>query len=183
MDKIPVKVVWVKDINGKNHSSVMLAMEDIIGEIPSTDFASVKKFNSQYIDLISNCKNLLKKGKIKNKIRPSTYWQVGKNLLTFVETNELHYKFKNYRVAFQRDLVLTDSYVGVIMDFPKFFKEEEVSDSIPMSYYFELILKARALDEKHILKIEKEKLKELSDTRKLPDHKTYRKILKERLDA
>lgn len=182
MNKIPVKVVWVKDINGIKHSSVMLAMEDIIGEIPSTDFASVKKFNTQFIDLISNCKNMLKKGKIKNKILPNSYWQVGNNLLTFVETNELHYKFKNYRVAFQRELDITDSYVGVIMDFPKFFEEKDVSDSIPMSYYFELILKARALEEKHILKLEKERLKELSETKKLPDHKTYRKILKERLE-
>ena len=183
MNKIPVKVVWVKDINGKKHSSVMLAMEDIIGEIPSTDFASVQKFNSQYIDLISNCNNMLKSGKIKNKIHPSAYWQVGKNLLTFVETNELHYKFKNYRVAFQKDLDITDSYVGVIMDFPKFFEEEDVLDSIPMSYYFELILKARALEGKHILKLEKERLKELSETKKLPDHKTYRKTLKKRLEA
>ena len=182
MNKIPVKVVWVKDINGIKHSSVMLAMEDIIGEIPSTDFASVKKLNTQFIDLISNCKNMLKNGKIKNKILPNSYWQVGNNLLTFVETNELHYKFKNYRVAFQRELDITDSYVGVIMDFPKFFEEKDVSDSIPMSYYFELILKARALEEKHILKLEKERLKELSETKKLPDHKTYRKILKERLE-
>lgn len=181
MNKIAVKVVWVKDINGKKHSSVMLDMDDIVGETPFTNFDSVKKFNSQYTDLIKSCKNMLKSGKIKNKTLPSTYWKVGKKLLSFVESSELNFRFKNYRVAFQRDLAITDSYVGVIMDFPKFFEEKDVIDSIPMSYYFELILKARTLEEKHILKMEKEKLKELSETKRLPDHKTYRKILKARL--
>lgn len=40
MNKIPVKVVWIKDIKGAVHSSVMLAIEELIDEVPSTDFNS-----------------------------------------------------------------------------------------------------------------------------------------------
>ncbi len=183
MNKIPVKVVWVKDIKGDVHSSVMLAIEELIDEVPSTDFNSIKTFNSQYINLIKECKERLKNGKIKNRIPALVYWQVGNKLLTFVEANDAQYKFTNYRLAFQRDLDLTDSYIGIIMDFPKFFKENEVLNSIPMSYYFELILKARTLEEQNLLKLEKERFIKLSKEGKLPDHKAYRESLKDKLSS
>ena len=178
MNRIPVKVVWIKDIKGNVHSSVMLAIEELTNAMPSTDFTSIKKFNSEYMGLITYCKELLTIGKVKNRIPANVYWQVGKNLVTFVETNETEYKFTNYRAAFQRDLNLTDSYIGIIMDFPKFFKEKEVLKTIPMSYYFELILKARSLEEKNLLNPEKERLIKLSNENKLPDHKIYRESLK-----
>ena len=103
---------------------------------------------------------------------------MGEALSRFVEENNANFKFINYRIAFQKDVGITDSYIGVIMDFPKFFNENEVNDGIPMSYYFELILKARSLIKIQKLECEKKKLIQMHDNRNLPDHKTYRKMLK-----
>jgi len=77
----------------------------------------------------------------------SLYWKLGKLLNDFISRTEEEFIFTNYRVAFQRDLGITDSYVGVIVDFPKFFDESEVLPNVAMSHYFELLLKARRLSD------------------------------------
>jgi hypothetical protein len=179
MEKIPVKVVWVKDINSKIHSSVMVAMDELVGSAGRVDYSSVKKFNEDYQKLISKCKKVMTSHKVKSRIQPSGYWKVGDILNEFVGQNESNFRFTNYRVAFQRDLDVTDSYIGIIMDFPKFFKENEVINGLAMSYYFELLLKARILLKTNKFDSEKEKLINLHKEGRLPDHKSYRKMLKE----
>ena len=178
MNKVPVKIVWVKDINGKEHSSAMIAMEEMMRSVSAKDYSSVREFNREYKNLVDECRGIIKKQGIGNKISPRAYLNVGEALSRFVEENNANFKFINYRIAFQKDVGITDSYIGVIMDFPKFFNENEVNDGIPMSYYFELILKARSLIKIQKLECEKKKLIQMHDNRNLPDHKTYRKMLK-----
>lgn len=182
MKKIPVKVVWVTDINNNIHSSVMLAMEELVNKSGRVDYSVVKKFNDDYKKLIVKCKEIMSSHSNKNRIQPIGYWKVGNMLNTFVEQKESNFRFTNYRIAFQKDLEVTDSYIGIIMDFPKFFEEEEVLNEIPMSYYFELLLKARKLSDSNKFKGEKENLIKLYYDHRLPDHKRYRKMLKDNLD-
>ncbi len=183
MKKIPVKIVWIKDINGQEHPSAMIAMEEIMGSVSLRDYSSVRLFNQEYKKLVDECREIIRKKKIKNKLPPSGYLKVGAALSAFVEKNESNFKFTNYRVAFQKDLDITDSYVGVIMDFPKFFDETEVDDSIPMSYYFELILKSRSLIKIKKFESEKRRLIDMREKGELPDHKTYRKMLKDIINS
>ncbi len=177
MEKIPVRVVWVKDSSGEVRSSVMVAFEEMMTEFSNEDYSAVRTFNTEYRNLIERGHLLMNNGRRKGRILSSTYWQLGHLLATFVENNSSNFRFLNYREAFQKDLKVTDSYIGVIMDFPRFFTKKEILDAIPMSYYFELLLKARALLSKNLLRAEKEKLKNLGQKGVLPTHKTYRKSL------
>lgn len=181
MVKIPVKVVWIKDINNHVHPSIMIAMNEVVSDFGKVDYDSIKRFNKEYNEVISDCKEVLKVYKKKGRIQPIGYWKVGFILNNFVEQKESDFKFTNYRIAFQKDLVISDSYIGVIMDFPKFFEEREIVNEVKMSYYFELLLKARALFGVGKFNAEKKKLVRLEHEGKLPDHKTYRQMLKETL--
>ncbi|RJQ25806.1 hypothetical protein C4565_07990, partial [Candidatus Parcubacteria bacterium] len=58
------------------------------------------------------------------------------------------------------------------------FKEGEVLDEIPMSYYFELTLKKRQLAKKGLFENEKKRLLKMAKDGALSGHKEYRQELK-----
>lgn len=113
----------------------------------------------------------------RSKIQPLGYWLIGKMLNKFVTQVDSHSRFTNYRIAFRKDLEVTDSYIGIIMDFPRFFKRDEVVNGILMSHYFELLLKARRLSDNRRFEFEKRNLIQIYNEHRLPYHRLYRKML------
>jgi hypothetical protein len=172
--RIPVKVIAVKDIHGKPHMSAMIDLGYFF-EPTQTYHSELEEFKRAYQEMVKVAKTVLHQiRRSRRNARTVLYWRLGKRLLDFVRSTESKFQFTNYRAAFERDLGLTDSYVGVILDFPRFYTEDEVDASIPMSHYFELLLKARRLDERGRLGVAKQELSAFAAARKLPDHKLLR---------
>ena len=177
MNKVPVKIVQATDMHGNKQVGVMLDIAYYNNTKGNPD-KKVKKFEDVYFETIKNAKNLYntKSKRGKNSIY---YWKLSKLLLTLNEKTETEFEITNYRTALQRDFGITDSYIGVLFDFGKFFHEEEVINTIPMSVYFEITIKARKLEKLGLLEKEKINLIKLAKEGKVPDHKGYRKILSE----
>lgn len=174
--KVPIKIVQVKDMHGNKHIGAMLDIQ-YYNNAKGNPSEKIKKFEGLYFETIKKAKDLYDiKGKRGNS---RYYWKLGNILRNFNEKTETEFEITNYRTALQRDFGITDSYIGVLFDFCKLFKEDEIIDIIPMSVYFEFTLKARKLEKLGLLNEEKDKLFKLADQGKIPDHKGYRKMLSE----
>ena len=172
--KIPVRIVQAHDVYGNKQVGVTL---DISYYVDGGEDASkqVEKFRRLYFTTLNKAKKLLGNKKRKTS---KQYWHLSKLLQDFNAETENEFFITNYRTALERDFGITDSYVGVIFDFGKFFNEEEIIDEIPFSVYFELALKKRKLDKLGLFAKEKEALLKKVKTEKIPIHKDYRNYLK-----
>lgn len=182
MQKIPVRIVQTKDIHGNKKVGVMLDISYYQDSGGDPD-AKVKKFKNLYFDTIKEARKLYRATKRKGAKNSKYYWKLSNLLQQFNGKTENEFEITNYRTALQRDFGLTDSYVGVIFDFGKFFAEEEVLDKIPMSVYFELTLKKRQLDKFGLFEEKKSRLLKMTTEGKVPGHKEYRQKLKDLISA
>lgn len=175
MEKIPVIINQVTNIHGKKIVGVALDITYFI-ETHGDSENKLEKFKEKYFDVLKQAKKFIpKKGK---RRKTKQFWSLSRLLQDFNSSIENEFFITNYQAAIQRDFELTDSYVGVIFQFGRYFNEDEVSDDIPMSYYFELTIKKRQLSRQRLWDKEKRRLIELGKSRKLPGHKEYRKELK-----
>lgn len=178
MKKIPVRIVQTRDIHGNKKVGVMLDISYYRGNDGNPD-SKVKEFKELYFDIIKKAKKLYRTKKGKSGKNSKYYWKLSNLLREFNEKTETEFEITNYRTALERDFGVSDSYVGVIFDFGKFFKEEEVMENIPMSVYFELTLKKRQLDKLGLFGKEKNRLLKMAKEDNVPGHKEYRETLKE----
>lgn len=173
-NQIPVRIIQAQDSHGNKQVGVTLDISYYV-ETNGDPSQQVEQFKKLYFSTLAEAKKLLGRKKRKSSTQ---YWKLGKILQEFNEKTENEFFITNYRTALQRDFGLTDSYVGIIFDFGKFFKESEIIDKIPFSVYFELLLKTRQLSTKGIFEKEKRRLLVMAKKGQIPGHKEYREELK-----
>lgn len=174
-EKIPVRIVQTQDSHGNKRVGVMLDVGYYLDSKVNPD-EKVKQFKDLYFQTLEKAKKFMpKKGK---RLKTIQYWRLSKTLRDFNSSIENEFFITNYSAALQRDFKLTDSDVGIIFQFGKYFKEDEILDEVSMSHYFELTLKKKQLSKKGIFEQEKQNLIKMGRGDKLPGHKEYREYLK-----
>lgn len=177
---VPIKVISVKDIHGTPHITTVIDVDYVLQDGSEYNQKDMERFRENYKAAMEAArKGIAQAKKSLPSERPHRFWAIGKQLTAFLDKWDSQFVLTNYREAFQRELGLTDSYIGVILDFPKFFSESETMSGLPMGYYFELLLKARKLQSVGKLEIKKKELLQLSKLAKHPGHKKYRQALNE----
>ena len=177
LDKIPIRIIRSKNQLGKFQDDIIMDCNDAISFGPRIR-TKIRKFKKRYSKLLDDIKKLSKKGKRKPA---SDYWKIGQLIIDFNKNIEKEFVIINYRQVIARiskKHSLSDSQIGIIMQFAETFKKEEVLDKIPFTFYLEFILKQSQLASKNLLEQEKARLLELGKKGKLPDHKKYRNELK-----
>ena len=89
----------------------------------------------------------------------------------------------NFTKALQRDFLFTGRYVDKILEFALYYNENEILDSISLSYYVELSQKKNKLDELGLFEKEKKRLLKMSKQNTLPGVMNYRKELQKLLQT
>ena len=151
---------------------------------------SDNKFSKSKIDVIMDVSNVItlgseirsktRKFKKKKKFSSLDWWNLGKLLDDFNKKIENEFVIKNYTQAICRDLEgfeLSDTEVGVIRQFARYFTKDEVLEEISIAHYRDFTWKRNQLLEHGILDQEKNRLVKMGKEKKLPDHKKYRKEL------
>ncbi|MGI0068827.1 MAG: hypothetical protein ACREAN_01070 [Nitrosopumilaceae archaeon] len=181
LGKIPVKVIVTKDHEGRDQVETMIDLEHFF-DLSINSLDDLKEFKESYLNLIRNAKEILDEIRKKRQIgNSSLYWKLGLLLDDFLN-NSAKFNFTNYRKAFEREIGLTDTLIGILLDFPKVFEKKEVDDRIPFSYYLELTQKARKLERKNQLTKAKEELHRVVIPTDHPDTMQFRKNLKRMLN-
>ena len=122
-----------------------------------------------------------KNKRTKKKFQSSDFWKLGNLLFDFNKEVENEFFITNYTEAISRDMkgfYLSDTEVGVLGQFVRYFKKNEVFDIISFAHYRDFTWKWNQLSERGLLEQEKQKFLELGKKGKLPDHKKYRNQLK-----
>ena len=181
MDKIPVKIIEVTSPSGDMKKGVMLdssyyfpMKKDMRGKI--------KKFESDYFDLVDGATRLFYGGNSKKKRRdiPSTtFWRLGAMLRRFHDRASSKFHITNYADSLQRDFGLTEPYIRELIAFSREFKLSEVSDNVPMAIYRALIWKRNQLYGLGLFEREKRKLVERGKTKRFIGRENYKRELKE----
>ena len=136
MKKIPVKIVQYT-MNKQIRKNVMLDIFDTY-DIEGDAEKKLKEFKNQYFEIVKKAQDIMPKEKSKRKA--SHFWKIGKLLFDFNKSIENEFEITNYNQAIIRDFGLYDkSHVGHTLQFGEFFSKKDISDSIPMSTYLELI--------------------------------------------
>lgn len=178
--RIPVKVIQVKDMHGKQHTSVMLDM-NFFFQPTDTYHQRLEDFKSKYLKLLEEARGVIKNHSKRKGRNAMFYWSLGELLSEFKSSITSDFYFTNYLDALERDLKISNRYIGIMIDFADFYEKNEVSNTIPMSHYFEVLSKARKLKQRGRLGLAKQDLVRLSSKNMLPDHKSLRKNLAEML--
>jgi hypothetical protein len=159
-------------MNGKVLKNVMLDMLDayvIEGDVQK----KLDDFRKRYFKTVEKALEIMPPKR--EDRRSSHFWKVGKLLYDFNESVTNRFEITNYTQAIIRDFGLYDrSHLGHIIQFSQFFSKKEISDSIPMSTYLELVRKANVLKKSGLFEKEKERLLKMSKDNALLPHKKYR---------
>ncbi len=178
MAKIPIKVISVKDIHDNSHITTVIDADYVLRESSNYSQQDMDEFRKRYKATMESIrKDIEQAKKSPPPERPHQFWLIGKCLSEFLDQLDAEFVVTNYREAFQRELGLTDSYIGILLDFPKFFSEPETKWGLSMGYYFELLLKARKLQSAGKLETKKKELMQTAKAGKLQGHKKYRQSL------
>ena len=177
IEKIPIRIIRSRNHLGKLQDEIVMDCSSAISFGPKIR-TKMRKCKKRFTKLRDELKKLSKKGKRKQS---SDYWKIGQLIIDFNKNIEKEFVIINYRQVIARiskKHSLSDSQIGIIMQFAETFKKEEVLDKIPFTFYFEFVLKQSQLDSKNLLEQEKARLLELGKKGKLPDHKKYRNELR-----
>ena len=181
--KIRVKIIESDNKFSKSKIDLIMDLSNVI-TLGSEIRSKTRKFKKEYLELIENAKKIasVKNQKIKKKKKFSSidWWNLGKLLDDFNKKIENEFVITNYTQAISRDLEgfeLSDTEVGVIRQFARYFRKEEVLEEISIAHYRDFTWKRNQLSEYGILRQEKNRLVKMGKEKKLPDHKKYRKEL------
>ena len=177
IEKIPIRIIRSRNHLGKLQDEIVMDCSSAISFGPKIR-TKMRKCKKRFSKLLDELKKLSKKGKRKQS---SDYWKIGQLIIDFNKNIEKEFVIINYRQVIARigkKHSLSDSHIGIIMQFAETFKKEEVLDKIPFTFYLEFVLKQSQLASKNLLEQEKARLLELGKKGKLPDHKKYRNELK-----
>ena len=178
MEKIPVKIVEVTSPSGVTKKGVMLDVLDYF-DLPGNAQDQVKKFEQLYFDTLEKAKKFIpQKGAKRNT---TDFWKLSKLLLDLKESTKNEFVITNFLHALQRDFLFTGRYVKKILEFALYYKQNEILNSISLSYYVELSQKKNKLDDVGIFEKEKNRLLKMGRTNTLPGLMKYRKQLQKLL--
>jgi len=183
--KVLVRISWIQDKKGKPLPEVSMNLDDLC-EIGPSVTSKIEKFKKKYFKLIQDSKKIAsfknKKSTKKKKFSSLDWWKLGKLIDDFNKNIENEFEILNYTEAIYKALdgfQMSDTEVGVICQFARYFDRSEVSEKISIAHYRDFTWKRNQLLECGILEQEKLKLEKLGKEGKLPDHKKYRKYLQE----
>ena len=177
MQKISVRIDWTKDDTGKYETQIVMGSNDFFSS-GTTIRNQIKQFKKKYLDFVKKAQDIMPKNKSERK--PSHFWKIGELLYNFNGEVENEFFITNYSEALMRDLEYFKSprTIAYILELGKFFKRNEISDSIPITLYLELLQKRNAVQQRNLFEKEKSRLLKLAKEKKLPIKMEYRNQLK-----
>ena len=131
----------------------------------------IQDFKKKYFAMIEKVRKLFDE----DQTRPSsTYYKIGLLLQEFNNEIKNEFEIKNYTEAISRDFGLSRDYIGDILIVVQVFKQNQIIDEIPFSYY--RALKRKRSDLKKIGLLEKEitRLNKMGRVGKLPGREIYK---------
>jgi len=181
--KIHVKIAWIQNEHGKPEPEILMAGSDFFSSSSSIT-KKISNFKEIYLELIEAADKLRKSSKRQSKkvsghLSSKQIWKMSKLLADFKERTENDFEIINEKIAFSRDLKLSERLVREFLHFGKYFEEEEVHDEIPYSTYIEVCSKISSLKRKRIFDQEKAWLSERVAQKDVPKRDEYRKRLEE----
>jgi len=179
-NKIPVRIVQTQDIHGTKKISIMI---DVVNYIDTGVNPEEKlgKFKKLYFDTVKSAKKLFfgttGEEKKYQDLPSSLYWKLGELLRKFNDAIENEFEITNYTEAISRDFGLSKDYIYDLLTVVKFFKKNEILDSVYFSYYRALKRKRKELTRLGLFEKEKKRLNTLGKENKLPGREKYKKEL------
>ena len=179
-EKIPVRIVQTQDMHGTKKISIMIDVGNYL-ETGGNPKIKLNKFKKLYFDTVDSAKKLFYGTSGEEKkyqdLPSSLYWSLGDLLREFNEKIENEFEITNYTEAISRDFGLSKDYIYDFLTVVKFFKKNEVLDSVYFSYYRALKRKRKELSKLGLFKKEKKRLNKLGKEDKLPGREQYKKEL------
>ena len=177
MQKISVRIDWTKDDTGKYETQIVMGSNDFFSS-GTTIRNEIKQFKRKYLDFVKKAQDIMPKNKSERK--SSHFWKIGELLYNFNKEVENEFFITNYSEALMRDLEYFKSprTIAYILELGKFFKRNEISDSIPITLYLELLYKRNTIQQLNLFENEKSRLLKLAKEKKLPIKMEYRNQLK-----
>jgi len=176
-----VRIVQTQDIHGTKKISVRIDVRYYL-DTEGNPEKQIKKFKKLYLDTVKSAKKLFygtKTGEEKKyqDLSSSLYWKLGELLRKFNEAIENEYEITNYTEAISRDFGLSKDYIYDLLTVVKFFKKNEILDSVYFSYYRALKRKRNVLVKLGIFDQEKKRLNKMGKAKKLPGREKYKEEL------
>ena len=177
VQRISVRIDWTKDDTGKYETQIVMGSNDFFSS-GATIRNEIKQFKRKYLDFVKKAQDIMPKNKSERK--SSHFWKIGELLYNFNKEVENEFFITNYSEALMRDLEYFKSprTIAYILELGKFFKRNEISDSIPITLYLELLYKRNAVQQLNLFEKEKSRLLKLAKEKKLPIKMEYRNQLK-----
>ena len=176
MKKIPVKIVTVQDIHGTKKRSIMLDASYYF-ESKNNSNKKVEDFKKLYFKVVEEIKYLFygKENQKKYRNLPSSlYYELATIIYQFNQQIENDFVITNYDEALHRDFGLSKDYIYDLRIIAKIFKQNEIIDSVPFSYYRALMRKKNQLDKYDRFTDEKKRLNDMGKNNKLPGRENYK---------
>ena len=177
VQKISVRIDWSKDDTGKYETQIVMGSNDFFSSGTAIR-KQIKQFKRKYLDFVKKAQDIMPKNKSERK--SSHFWKIGELLYNFNKEVENEFFITNYSEALMRDFEYFKSprTIAYILELGKFFKRNEISDSIPITLYLELLQKRNAVQQRNLFEKEKSRLLKLAKEKKLPIKMEYRNQLK-----
>ena len=177
VQRISVRIDWTKDDAGKYETQIVMGSNDFFSSGTAIR-NQIKQFKRKYLDFVKKAQDIMPKNKSERK--SSHFWKIGELLYNFNKEVENEFFITNYSEALMRDFEYFKSprTIAYILELGKFFKRNEISDSIPITLYLELLQKRNAVQQRNLFEKEKSRLLKLAKEKKLPIKMEYRNQLK-----
>ena len=176
LEKIPIRIDWSIDKSNNYQVEIVMNTSDFFSS-GTTIRNQIKQFKRKYLDFVKKAQDIMPKNKSERK--SSHFWKIGELLYNFNKEVENEFFITNYSEALMRDLEYFKSprTIAYILELGKFFKRNEISDSIPITLYLELLYKRNAVQQLNLFEKEKSRLLKLAKEKKLPIKMEYRNQL------
>ncbi len=176
MKRIPVKIIEFPD--GENMiREVMIDLVDTM-ELEGDPGTKIEGFRDKYFELVKKAQRLFygtsEKGEKYQYLPSSLYWNLGELLRKFNKAIENGFEITNYTEAISRDFGLSKDYIYDLLTVVKFFKKNEILDSVPFSYYRALKRKRTDLIKLGLFEQEIKRLNKMGEENKLPGREKYK---------
>ena len=180
INKIPVKIARIIDSKGVEKITMGLNSRYYF-KVKEDTHEKLSEFNKLYYQTINQINNIktknTPKGQQRLKIKPTTWWKIGRVLYIFNSKIENKFFVTNYSTALRKDTGI--SYLNEVMLFGKYLTESQVNDKVPFYYYARLLRKRTRLRRHGIFEQELEKLNTMGSGGNLPGYNNYSNLLEQ----
>lgn len=135
----------------------------------------IKEFEKIYSNIVNKINEI--KGEKYQNLPSSKYFELGQILKEFNQKTDNEFEIKNYNNSISRDFGLSKDYIYDLITIAELFKESEILDSVPFSYYRALKRKRNELESLKLFEKEKKRLNKMGKENKLPGREKYKEEL------